>query len=243
MDGAKMSKSKGNTVTPEMYFDTVGADALRLFHLFLGPPAEGADWTKQSEELIEGCARFLDRVYRLATGEGVTLHEQSASGDDDVRRAVHRTIAKVTEDLDEWSYNTGVAALMELVNTLSKWSRTGEPVNRATFDEAVDTLLLLLAPMTPHVTAELWEMRHGEVSALHAQRWPVADPSLVAQETVTMVVQVNGKVRDRLEVSATLSPEQAEALALASDRVREVLAGAAPSRVVARPPRLVNIIS
>jgi leucyl-tRNA synthetase len=147
-------------------------------------------------------------------------------------------VDRVSRDYERWSYNTAVAACMEHVNLVAPYAR--DDPHAEVLDEAVDTLLLVLAPMVPHVTAEAWERRHG--TSVHAQSWPVADPTLVAQQTTTLVVQVNGKVRDRLEVDPGISEEDAAAAALASERVREVLAGAEPRRVVSRPPRLVNVV-
>ncbi len=242
LDGSKMSKSKGNLVAPERYYETVGADGLRLFHLFAGPPADDLDWTDQTEEVIEGCGRFLDRVWRLATGEGFATRTTPEPGDLEVRRAVHRTIAKVTEDIERWSYNTAVAALMELLNAVSRWAHGPSGAEVGVLDEAVDTMLLLLAPMAPHLTAELWQRRRPEEPSVHLQPWPVPDAELVRAATVTMVVQVNGKVRSRLEVAPELTEEEAAALALADEAVQRHLDGRAPERVVARPPRLVNII-
>jgi leucyl-tRNA synthetase len=158
--------------------------------------------------------------------------------DVEVQRATHRLIDRVTRDFERWSYNTAVAACMEFVNLLHPYVRDGGQVE--VVDAALDTLLLLLAPMTPHVTAEAWERRHGD--HVHLRPWPVSDPVLVAEESVTMVVQVNGKVRDRVEVSPEVSEADAERLALASAAVVETLDGAAPKRVIARPPKLVNIV-
>jgi leucyl-tRNA synthetase len=220
----------------------VGADGLRLFHHFVGPPADDVDWTEQTEALIEGCGRFIDRVWRLAHEHEVYFHDEPDERDAAVRQVVHRTIAKVTYDIDRWGFNTAVAALMELVNTVSKWARSDQGAERAIFDEAVDTLLCLLAPMTPHVTAELWEMRHPDRATVHHQRWPVADDTLVREATVTMAVEVNGKVRARVEIAPDASEADAEALALADPRVVAALAGRSPSRVISRPPRLVNVI-
>jgi len=124
LSGTKMSKSKGNLVAPEEYYETVGADGLRLFHLFAGPPADDIDWTDQTDEVIDGCGRFLDRVYRLSQYHEVNFHGGVDDSDEEVRRAVHRTIEKVTDDLEHWGHNTAVAALMELVNTVSKWARS-----------------------------------------------------------------------------------------------------------------------
>jgi leucyl-tRNA synthetase len=242
LDGSKMSKSKGNLIAPEQYFQSVGADGLRLFHLFVGPPADNVDWNDQTDELIEGCARFIDRVYRLAYYDEMNFHEDINDSDLAARQAVHRTIERVTQGLERWSFNTSVAALMELVNTISKWSRSEHGAERTTLDEAIDTVLRLLAPMTPHITAELWESRHpGEVS-VHLTPWPVADAALLVRETETMVVQVNGKVRARVDVEVDISEDAASELALALPAIRAAVGDRVPQRVIARPPRLVNIV-
>ena len=268
MDGSKMSKSKGNLIAPARYYETVGADALRLFHLFVGPPNDDFDWTDQTDQMIEGCSRFLDRLWRLATADPAGRTGELSDEDVTVRRATHRTMAQVTADIERWSYNTAVAHCMEQVNLLQRYAR--ERPHREVLAEAIDSLLHLLAPMAPHVTAELWERRHDadsprhpedsprhpedsprhpedsprhpEEAALHARRWPAFDPSLVEEETATMVVQVNGKVRDRLTVSSTITEGEARDIALALPKVRDALAGAEPARVVVRPPRLVNVV-
>jgi leucyl-tRNA synthetase len=147
-------------------------------------------------------------------------------------------IDRVSRDYERWSYNTAVAACMEFVNLLSTYVR--EDAHAEVVDEAVDTLLLLLAPMTPHLAAEAWERRHGD--HVHSHAWPVADPALAAEDRVTMVIQINGKVRDRIEVSPTISDSDAEAMALASPAVVEALNGNAPRRVIVRPPKLVNVV-
>jgi leucyl-tRNA synthetase len=242
LDGSKMSKSKGNLIAPEKYYDTVGADGLRLFHLFVGPPADDVDWTSQTEDVIEGCARFLDRIYRLCEYDEVTFHAERTSTDVEVLREVHRTIVRVTDGLEKWSYNTSVAALMELLNTVSKWARSSDGAHRETLDTALDLMLTMLAPMAPHLTAELWEGRHPGQPGVHAQSWPVADPALTAHATVTMVVQINGKVKARVEVSPEVSAEDAQAAALADETIVHLLEGRTPTRVVAVPPRLVNVI-
>jgi leucyl-tRNA synthetase len=256
LDGTKMSKSKGNLIAPEHFFDTVGADALRLFHLFVGPPFDDTDWSDQTEEMIDGCGRYLDRLWRACTSAPSQRTGELTPRDVAVRQAVHRTIDAVTKDIDRWSYNTVVAHCMELLNLLQRYGRgdplTGDRNGQATpagarphadvWSEAFDRLLLLLAPLTPHVTAELWEQRHPGEPSVHLQSWPKADPELVRQDTVTMVVQVNGKVRDRIDVDAGISEADAQAAALASARVSEALNGATPTRIVLRPPRLVNVV-
>ncbi|MGH9224904.1 MAG: leucine--tRNA ligase [Acidimicrobiales bacterium] len=226
MGGSKMSKSKGNLVAPSKYFESVGADALRLFHLFVGPPADNVDWSDQSDEVIEGCRKFLQRVWRLATSG-------DAEGDGGLERATHRLIERVSGDYERWSYNTAVAACMEFTNLLSK--RGGGDAF------ALDSLLLVMAPMVPHVTAELWARRHdGE--QIHDQPWPQFDSELAKAETVTMIVQVNGRVRDRVEVDAGVAAADMEAMARASDKVRAALEGREPRKVVTVPPKLVNLV-
>ncbi len=252
MDGTKMSKSKGNLIAPEHYFETVGADALRLFHLFVGPPFDDMDWSDQTEQVIEGCGRYLDRLWRTATTDAPLRTGELSEADRTMRRAVHRTIDDVTRDLERWSYNTAVAHLMELLNALQRYGRdggadrdgngTGPGAHAEVWNEALDALLRLLAPLTPHVAAELWEHRHPGEPSVHLQSWPTADPELVRQDTVTMVIQVNGKVRDRVDVDAGISESDARDIALASAKVTEALKGATPTRVVSRPPRLVNVV-
>ena len=244
MDGKKMSKSKGNLISPQRYFDTVGADALRLFHLFVGPPADDMDWTAQTEEVIEGFARYLDRVWRLTvpeTADGERDGEPSAA-DVEVRRATHRLVAKVTQDVERWAFNTAVAECRKFSNTLQTYRQAPGGVHRPTYDEAADALLLMLAPMAPHLSAEAWCRRHGEAARVHAERWPAFDAELARAEQVTMVVQVDGKVRDRLEVDAGIEEDEARRLALASPKVVEALDGGAPARVIVRAPRLVNVV-
>jgi leucyl-tRNA synthetase len=259
MDHAKMSKSRGNVITPERFFDSVGADALRLFHLFVGPPAEGFNWDSQTDQMIEGCQRFLARLWRVALDQvqNVSLMDRVPTASDlELEKETHRLIDRVSSDLDRWSYNTAVAAAMEFLNTVYKHIQSPEGAARSSVDFAVDSLVLLLAPMVPHITAELWERRQGGVGAgggasagsgaavgsVHAQAWPVADPALVRVDTMTMVVQVNGKVRDRVEVDASIEEDDAVALALASPKVAAALAAGQPKKVVARPPRLVNVV-
>jgi leucyl-tRNA synthetase len=222
-----MSKSKGNLVAPEEILDREGADALRLGQLFVGPPADDVDWEGVG---IEGTHRFIGRLWRLAHPGSDAVPEATGDASLAVDKEAHRLIARVTDDYERWSYNTAVAAFMEFTNLLYKRGRT---------DFAVDTLLLLLAPMAPHVTAELWELRNG--GHVHEQAWPTHDPSMLAVDQVTMVVQVNGKVRDRIDVAPDISEDVARDLALASEHVRPYLSGE-PKKVIVRTPKLVNIV-
>ena len=241
LGGDKMSKSKGNLVAPEEILDREGADALRLAHLFVGPPQDSVDWEGVG---IEGSARFLHRLWRLATGETRTappVDRAPTAADDAIDKAAHRLIARVTDEYERWAYNTSVAAFMEFTNDLYKYVQSDGGARRETLDFAIDTVLLLMAPMTPHITAELWAQRHaGE--HVHEQSWPAADPAKLTLDTVTMVVQVNGKVRDKLEVPTDIDEPEAERLALASEKVQNHLDGVTPKKVIVRPPKLVNIV-
>jgi len=245
LDGDKMSKSRGNLVAPEEILDNQGADALRLAHLFVGPPQDDVDW--EGVDLV-GSSRFLNRVWRLATGAAglPAVERQETPADIEIDKATHRLIARITDEYERWSYNTAVAGCMEFTNELYKYTQADGGPRRETLAFAVDTLLTLLAPMTPHITAELWAERHDTADDagrhVHAQPWPTADPAKLTVDTVVMVVQVNGKVRDRIEVSPDVSAETAEQLAMTAPKVIAALGGATPKKVIPRPPKLVNIV-
>jgi leucyl-tRNA synthetase len=241
LGGTKMSKSRGNLVAPEEIIDTLGADALRLAHLAVKPPEEDVDWEDVG---LEGASRFLRRVWRLAVpgGPAGVVRRDGPAGPADValQRATHRLVADVTADFDRWAYNVAVARYMAFVNELARAAGEGG-VHGPTWDQAVDTLLQLLAPACPHVTAELWARRH-DGAHVHTSAWPVADPAMLVEESVTLVVQVDGKVRDRVEVAADADEAACVAAALASEKVRAQLGGAEPRTVIARPPKLVNVV-
>jgi leucyl-tRNA synthetase len=236
-DGAKMSKSKGNVVPPDDYYERYGADAIRLYELFIGPPTDDAVWTDQG---VEGTARFLDRVWRMGTGEiGETVDREPSAEDRAILGVAHRTLRKVTADIDRFSFNTAVAALMSFSNELQDYLRSG--ARTETFAEAYRLMLLMLAPMAPHLAHELWERTGGE-GMLAVHPWPAWDADLAREDTVTMVLQVNGKVRDRVEVDASIDAGEAERVALASPKVQAWVDGKPIRQVIARPPRLVNVV-
>jgi leucyl-tRNA synthetase len=238
-DGAKMSKSKGNVVSPDPYYARYGADAIRLFELFIGPPTDDAVWNDNG---VEGTFRFLDRVWRMGTGDiGRVVDRDQNPGDREVLAITHRTVKKVTEDIDRFHFNTAVAALMGLANSLIDYLNSDEGARRATFDQAFRLMILMLAPMAPHMTHELWE-RLGRGAMLAVETWPEWDPELVRQETVTMIIQVNGKVRDRIEVAADIDAVEAEKVALESAKIKAHLDGKKIEKVVVRPPNLVNVV-
>jgi leucyl-tRNA synthetase len=241
LGGDKMSKSKGNLVAPEAILDTDGADALRLAHLFVGPPQDDVDWEGVG---IEGGTRFLHRLWRLATGGSrgfVVADRDPTDSDTAIDKASHRLIARVTDEYERWSYNTAVAAFMEFTNELYRYAQSADGARRQTLDDALDTLLLLMAPMTPHITAELWARRHdGE--HVHELPWPTADPTKLTLDTVTLVVQVNGKVRDKIEVPADIDEAEARRLALASAKVQAHVGDVPPKKLIVRLPKLVNVV-
>tara|TARA_Y100000758_G_scaffold247014_1_gene183026 strand:- start:341 stop:2815 length:2475 start_codon:yes stop_codon:yes gene_type:complete len=241
LGGVKMSKSKGNLVAPEQILDDQGADALRLAHLQVKPPQEDVDWEDFG---IDGCAKFLARVWRLAEpNSGLAAGARDGDpteADVVVDKATHRLVARITDEYDRWSYNTAIAGFMEFTNLVYRWVQADDGPHGPTLDAALDGLLLVMAPAAPHVCSELWELRNG--GHVHEEPWPEADPAKLLDDTVTMVVQVNGRVRDRIEVSADIDEAAAEAAALASERVAAHLDGAPPKKVVVRPPGLVNVV-
>ncbi len=240
LDGRAMSKSRGNIIPPGDYFDSLGADALRLFHLFAGPAVDDLDWNDQTNEIIEGCSRYLGRVWRLCTGEVRALADKGeAGGPLALRRAVHQAIARVSNAIERYAYNKAVADLMSLTNSIYDHVHAG--TDEEIVDEAIKVLLELLAPMAPHLAAEAFERRYGE--HVHTRAWPSADPTYLVVDEVTMVVQVNGKVRDRISVPPDISEEEATLRALSSEKVSALLGGSKPRRVISRAPNLVNIVA
>ena len=239
MDGSKMSKSKGNLISPQKYFDTVGADALRLFHLFVGPPADDFDWTSQADEMIEGMSRFLARVYRIATDVTPSDGSQNQAESDTLQLTANKAIAKATIDYDRWSYNTVVATLMTLTNQIYKSKVAG--ASETSVNDAIDILIKLLAPMTPHIAAEMWSLRHdGEI--VHVQPWPVANEAVLLGARETLILQVGGKFKDKVVVEPDIDEEGALELALANSKVKNAIATGVPSRVIYKLPRLINLI-
>ncbi len=232
----RMSKSRGNVVDPDDLVARFGADTVRTHLMFAYEWQKGGPWDSRG---IVGSRRFIEDVWKLGTAAyEPTSADPAATAD--LRRRVHQTIAKVGDDLEQFKFNTPVAALMSLRNEMQTVLRLGSVPNEA-WGEAMDTLLLLLAPFAPHVTEELW-FRRGHTGSVHAADWPTADPALAAEEVVTMVIQVNGKVRDRIDVPAGISADDAVAAALASERVRAFTGDGEPRQVIARPPKIVNLV-
>jgi leucyl-tRNA synthetase len=229
--GAKMSKSRGNVIGPDELVARYGADAVRLYILWLGPADQDMEW---SEEGAEGMLRFVRRLWRVV-GEVAETAPEGDPGDGELVRAAHRAIAAVTDDLGRrFQFNTPIARIMELVNELAP--RTGEQGARF----AAETAIQLVQPYAPHVAEELWALLGHE--RLWEQPWPAADEALLKRETIELVLQVNGKVRDRLEVPAGLSKEELTERALASERIRSHLDGSEPRKVIVVPDKLVNVV-
>ncbi|CAN5718388.1 leucine--tRNA ligase [soil metagenome] len=244
MGGKVMSKSRGNIVEPQEAFERYGADALRLYMLFSGPPEADFDWPMEGVTAI-GRVSFpwLQRVWRLCEEnrdvvDVGALHEDAA--DRALRKAVHKTIEIVTADYEQFSFNTALARLMELVNKAYAYRSTGGG-NPQVMRELLAALLKLLAPMAPYVTAEAWR-RLGHRTPIHQEEWPSYDAELAAEEEVTMVVQVNGKVRDTVTVPADISESEMQDRALASERVKAHVGSAALAKVIIRPPKLISLV-
>jgi leucyl-tRNA synthetase len=237
-DGQRMSKSRGNVIDPDEQVKAYGADAVRSYLMFGYRWSEGGPWNPDN---IQGVVRWLHRVWTLCT---VPVHESDKDVDPGQVRALHRkvhqTIRQVSHDLENFEFNTVISTLMEMTNELSAAKDaglTGSPV----YDEAMGTLLLLMAPSTPHIAEELW-MRIGKPYSIHNQPWPEFDAELAKEDEITLVVQVNGKVRDRISISASTSDEEAETIALASEIVMRFLGDKTPRKVIVVSGRLVNIV-
>jgi len=235
-DGEKMSKSRGNVVNPDDYVSTLGADTFRCYLMFIGPWSEGGPYRPEG---IEGISRWLNRVWSLAL-EPPVFRSSDEAATRELERQRHHTIKAVSDDLDGFRFNTMLARLMEYTNYLGRVREAGS-VGRTAWAEAVEALLLLVAPSAPHIAEELWE-RTGRPYSVHTQAWPAWDEALARAETYTLVVQVNGKLRDRIEVPADISEAQARELALASPKVRAHTEGRAVERVFFVPRRLVNVV-
>lgn len=244
-DGVKMSKSKGNVVDPQAIMQRYGADACRLFILFAAPPEMDLEWSDQG---VEGVHRFLNRAYRVAV-ENIEFAKSDAgssagaTGDvKDLRGLTHRTIRKVGEDIERFGFNTAISAIMELVNGMSKYNETaGKARDAAAVTEATRALVLLLSPFAPHMAEELWSMT-GETGSVHGVEWPPFDPVLCETDTITLIVQVNGKLRDRIEAPADIGQAEMEKLARESERVTKHLEGRSIVKVIAVPGKLINIV-
>jgi leucyl-tRNA synthetase len=245
-------------VDPDDLIRTFGADTARLFSLFAAPPEKDLDWNDHG---VEGASRFLNRVWRFviahaadsragtaaALGGGAPASPTSPAGKA-FRRVIHDTIARVTDDIErDFHFNTAISAIMELVNALHAFEsaardRMPAAERAALLREAVETVLLLLGPISPHITEELWSQL-GHRQSLFKQAWPTPDPAALVREEVTVVLQVDGKVRSRLTVEVDAAEDRVQGLALADDKIRPWLQGRRIERVVVVPNRLVNVVT
>ncbi len=237
-DGLRMSKSRGNVIDPDEQVRTYGADTVRAYLMFGYRWSEGGPWSPES---IQGVVRWLNRVWTIVletsgTSAGAADPEASRA----LRRKLHQTIRQVTADLESFEFNTVVAALMELTNSMYA-ARDAGLAGSPAFQEAVEALLLMMAPVTPHIAEELW-FRLGKPYSVHTQSWPSYDAEAAKEDEITLVIQVNGKVRDRILVAADIDEEQAREVALGSEAVQRHLGGAEPRQVIYVPGRLVNVV-
>ena len=238
-DGSKMSKSKNNVITPDEMVEKYGADALRAFILFLGTFEFEVSW---SDEGMRGMHRFVNRVYDLISenpGNGTGKAEgKEAEG---LYRIVHRTIKAVSNDLANFSFNTAIARLMELTNAMIDAAKKTQLASTTLWREAAQTLLRLLAPITPFLAEELWE-QIGEKGSVHQQTWPVHDEKALVESTITLPVQVNGKLRDQLEVPVDIDEAGARVAAAASEKVLKHLEGKQIVKFIYVPKRMISFV-
>jgi leucyl-tRNA synthetase len=243
-DGAKMSKSRGNTVSPAEYVERYGADTIRTYICFMGPPERGGDW---SDEGVEGVNRFLARLWRLCEEvddrEAGELDPDAGGSARELLAKAHWAIDKVTRDFQRgFQFNTAIAAVMELVNEAYRFKDRlySDSGGVAVVRFAIATAASLIFPFAPHLGAEVWERLEG--GRVSEQPWPEADPALLVRDTVTLVVQVNGKLRDRIEAAAEASESELLALARESEKVRRHLDGKEVVKEVVVPGKLVNLV-
>ncbi|HEY0492381.1 MAG TPA: leucine--tRNA ligase [Candidatus Dormibacteraeota bacterium] len=241
-NGAVMAKSKGNGVAPDDMVRTYGADTARVYELFIGPPELDAEWNDRG---VDGVARFLNRLWRLVVGEeddrpGAAATGNSVAGEALLRK-LHETIDKVSRDLDGFRFNTAVASLMEMTNLMQDYIQGGGERNHD-WDSACREMTRLLAPFAPHLAEELWHRLGGETLCAFST-WPEPDPKRLQRRTVTVVVQVDGRLRDRIELPAGAGEEEAKQSALKSANVSRALEGRSPRRIVYVPDRLLNLVS
>ena len=234
--GDKMSKSRGNVVTPDEYVSELGADAVRAYIMFIGPWEQGGEWIDSG---IIGMSRWLNRVWNLVIA-GYSEKTVDPGVEKELHRLTHQTIRKATGDMERFRFNTMLAALMEFTNYLGKVQGQGS-VSESAWQDAITNLLLLLAPTAPHVTEELWT-RSGHPYSIHNQSWPKWDEELAREEEVTLVIQVNGKLRDKVTVPVSITEAEAKELALGRERIKAYLEGKEMARIIYVPQRLVNIV-
>jgi leucyl-tRNA synthetase len=244
-DGAKMSKSKGNTVDPQGLIDRYGADTVRLFTMFAAPPEQSLEW---SDSAVEGASRFLKRLWKLVSdhisaGMPEPLDPNALSdGQKTLRRALHGTIAKVGDDIGRrYTFNTAIAANMELLNELSRFADTSAQ-GRAVRQEALEAVVLMLSPIVPHITHALWHAL-GHAEAVVNCAWPVCDESALAQDLITLVVQVNGRVRGKINVAADTARSDIEALVLSEPNVQKHVQDRPVKKFIVVPGKLVNVVA
>ncbi len=245
-DGAKMSKSKGNVVDPDLLIKKYGADTARLFSLFAAPPEKDLDWNDQG---VEGCFRFLNRVWKLVTDllpmlQGNTPLDPANLSDEGsaLRRSVHKTIRKVTEDIEErFHFNTAIAAIMELVNSIQAFEPKNVPANAPVLREAVESVIRMLTPFVPHFAEEVWAGL-GRTGGVDLAGWPIFDPAAAVDEELLVVVQVNGKLRGKVTVPAAATEETVKEAALADGKVQPFIEGKTVRKVIYIPGKLVNIV-
>jgi len=236
-DHSKMSKSRGNVVAPDDLVNKYGADTVRAYLMFFARWEMGAPWDAQG---IEGTSRWIRRIWALYTDQNQPGNA-SAETKRNLRRRLHQTLRKVTHDFENFEFNTIISSLMELMNDMYK-ARDAGAVGSAEWAEAQDIYLRMLAPVAPHIAEELWTNYLGKPYSIHQQLWPRVDEDAAREDTIEIPVQVNGKVRDRVVVSAEASEDEIKSAALTSEGVQKYLKGKEPRKVIVANKRLVNVV-
>jgi leucyl-tRNA synthetase len=233
----KMSKSRGNVINPDKYIAELGADVFRAYVMFIGPWEQGGEWDDSG---INGINRWLNRVWNLVTEEYKPADNPDSNAETELTRFMHQTIKKTTQDIERLRFNIMIAALMEFTNYLAKVKEAGA-VSLKAWDESIESLILLMAPSAPHITEELWQ-KTGHEYSIHNQLWPKWDEELAKEEEITLVVQVNGKIRDKVAVAASISEEEAKKTAAAQPKTKTYLKGREVVKTVYVPGKLVNFV-
>jgi len=237
-DGRKMSKSFGNVINPDNIVKEYGADTLRVYEMFMGPFDQAISWSAQG---VKGVFRFLNRVWKL-----VLDFKASKKSRDQVIKEIHKLNKKIEEDLEATKFNTAIAAFMEFLNFANlnlegmpsaSYGASKKEIGR----DVIERFLILLAPFAPHITEELWHQL-GHRDSIHKQKWPKYNPRLIKEEIITLVIQINGRVRDKIEVEAGISEKKAKELALLSKKIQNWISGKKIKKIIFVPEKLINIV-
>ena len=240
-----MSKSKGNTVDPDSMIKQYGADSLRLFILFAAPPEDQLEWNERG---IDGSWKFLNRIWRLVENrykqvEDSVCEDEFDKTDKDFERDRNTTVKKVTEDFESYKFNTAISSLMILMNKIDKYTcDDGDATKQALLNRAIKSVILLMSPLTPHICEELWQKIGAKEESIVGAAWPTYDENALKQDTVRIVVQVNGKLRGTFDVAATSNEDQIKEMVLADEKIQKFVQGKPVRKFIYVPGKLANVV-